>query len=87
MAIVAAIGAELSSGQGVLQQWGDEPTGIALTFVLVIAGSLVTALTGDKDASFGPFTPAVEKLNGRTAMLGWAALLVIEALRGGVALF
>jgi hypothetical protein len=80
----AALAAELSSGEGVLKQWGEEPTGIAVTFVLFAAGSLVPLLrgVGAADQKLGPFTPQAEMLNGRAAMLGFAALLAIEAVRG-----
>ena len=32
--------------------------------------------------AFGPFTPAAELLNGRAAMLGFGALLAVEADKG-----
>eukprot|EP00798_Chlamydomonas_sp_ICE-L_P023512 gene23512-biopygen18044 len=35
-----------------------------------------------KAESFGPFTPNAELLNGRAAMIGFAALLAFEATNG-----
>jgi len=62
---------------------------ITCAFAVFIAGSLVPMLAGGGAAaeSLGPFTPAAEKTNGRAAMIGFASLLVVEAVRGGVALF
>lgn len=87
LGFVAAVGAELSSGESVLKQWGSEPTLIALTFITFMAASLVPLTRGAKTEAFGPFTPAAEMLNGRAAMIGFAALLGAELVRGGVALF
>jgi hypothetical protein len=85
---VAALGAELSSGEPVLSQWASEPTGIAVAFLLVIAGSLVPFLQGDKNTkSIGPLTPSAEMNNGRAAMIGFASLLIAEFASSGKALF
>lgn len=66
-----------------LQQVAQEPTLIFLTFVLFSAASLIPLMSGSAtDEKFGPLTPAAEKLNGRAAMIGFAAMLVIEAVRG-----
>ncbi|KAG1662083.1 hypothetical protein FOA52_006890 [Chlamydomonas sp. UWO 241] len=85
---VAALGAELSSGEPVLSQWASEPTGIAVAFLLVIAGSLVPFLSGNKNTkAVGPLTPSAEMTNGRAAMIGFAALLIVEFASSGKALF
>lgn len=42
LGFVAALGAELASGESVLKQVSDEPTLITLTFILFIAASLVS---------------------------------------------
>lgn len=81
IAFVAALGAELSSGESVLRQFGESSTGVILTAVLFSAASLIPMLKGVKKEAFGPLTPAAEMTNGRAAMLGFASLLVIEALR------
>lgn len=82
LGFVAAVGAELASGKGVLSQIGQEPTLITLTFVLFAAASLVPLLKNDKEERFGIFTPKAELINGRAAMLGFASLLVVEAVKG-----
>lgn len=51
-----------------LRQWAEEPTGIAITFLVFMAASLVPASKGYKPETFGPFTPKAEILNGRAAM-------------------
>ena len=70
-----------------LRQLAAEPTGINLTFLLFIAASLIPAFQGKKAEAFGPFTPFAEIVNGRAAMIGFAALLATEAVNGGAALF
>jgi len=87
LAFVSALFAELSSGESVLKQWADEPTGVLLTFVLFSAASLIPMMNGANREAFGPFSPKAEELNGRAAMIGFAALLIVEGVRGGQALF
>jgi hypothetical protein len=82
LGFVAAVAAEFASDESVLTQWAAEPTGIAAAFVLFAAASFPPLLAGRKE-SLGPFTPAAEMLNGRAAMIGFAALLVIEGLKHG----
>lgn len=87
LAFVAAVAAELSSGESVLGQWADEPTGVFLTFITFSIATLIPMLTTTKREPFLFFTPNAEMLNGRAAMIGFAALLAVEATRGGAALF
>ena len=68
LGFVSAVAAEFASGESVLQQWADEPTGVACAFMLFVGGSLVTAFTSKRDQTLGPFTPAAELVNGRAAM-------------------
>lgn len=63
-----SLAALFRAGEGVLKQWSEEPTLIALTFVLFIAGSLVPMLRGAGEEKLGPFTAQAELLNGRAAM-------------------
>lgn len=83
LAFVAALGAELATGESVLKQFADEPTAIILTFITFAAASLIAIVNGaSKNESFGPFKAEAEMLNGRAAMIGFAALLIIEGIKG-----
>jgi hypothetical protein len=82
LAFVAAVGAELSSGDSVLRQYAEEPTGANFAAIAFITASLIPMLKNAKTEAFGPFTPAAEMLNGRAAMLGFASLLAIEVVSG-----
>lgn len=84
LGVVAALAAEFSSGESVWRQIADEPTGIVAVFGLIIAASFAPLLNNAKpeSESFGPFNAAAERLNGRAAMIGIAALLVIEWFKG-----
>ena len=66
---LAALGAELSSGEGVFMQLNDAPGPVLVTFTLIAAATFVPLLQGMKpDAKqAGPFTAAAEMLNGRAA--------------------
>jgi hypothetical protein len=67
----------------VLKQFSEEPTGIVAAFVIFMAASLVPLVqNGAREQSLGPFTPNAELINGRAAMLGFASLLIIEAVKG-----
>lgn len=79
---ISALGAELGSGESVLRQLSDEPTGIILTFILFSAASLIPLLNSTKREAFGPFTPEAETLNSRAAMIGFAIVLASELLTG-----
>ena len=82
LAFISAFFAEISSGESVLKQWGDEPTGVLLTFILFSAASLIPMINGANREAFGPFSPKAEELNGRAAMIGFAALLIVEGVKG-----
>ncbi|KAF5832722.1 carotene biosynthesis-related protein CBR, chloroplastic [Dunaliella salina] len=82
LGFVAALGAELSTGESVVTQLGDEPTLIALTFVLFSAASLIPAFARRQGDTVGPFTPQAEMTNGRFAMIGFAAMLIYEGVQG-----
>jgi hypothetical protein len=82
LAFVAAVGAELSTGESVLRQFGEAPVFVVLAGVLFTAASLIPMFNGAKRESFAIFSPSAEMANGRAAMLGFAALLVVEGVRG-----
>lgn len=81
LAFVAALGAELATGESVFQQLKDQPVLVVAGAVLFAWASLVPILlgrAGDYEKGVGPFTRAAEITNGRAAMIGFAALLIIE---------
>ena len=82
IAFVAALGAEISSGESVARQFGESSVGVVLTAVVFTAASLIPMLNGTKKESFGPFKPEAELSNGRAAMIGFAFLLIAEAVNG-----
>lgn len=82
LGFVAALFAELASGETVAQQFGEATVPIILAVVAFSAASLIPILKGAKAEAFGPLTPAAEMLNGRAAMIGLAALIGIEAVKG-----
>ena len=82
LGFVSAVGAELASGESVFAQFQGNEAGILFHFALFAAASIVPIMKSAKEESFGPFSPQAEMLNGRAAMIGFAALLLIEASKG-----
>lgn len=84
VAIVAAAFAEAYSKQHVpvLTQLTCEPGPIALFVGIIAAATFVPMIKNAGEKTSGPFTPSAEILNGRVAMLGFAGLLVNEAISG-----
>lgn len=82
LGFVAALGAELATGNTVTEQLAQDGALVFCTVVAISCASLIPLLLGKEIKGWGPFTPAAEMLNGRAAMIGLAALLVIEAVRG-----
>lgn len=83
LGFVAGVGAELATGQPILSQFGSHPVIVAGTFGLFIVASLIPLLSGaDRKQSVGPLTPRVELFNGQAAMLGFAAMIILESLNG-----
>jgi len=78
----SAVGSELASGETVGEQFASAPAIIILSIIAVTAGSVIQFTKNAKPQTVGPLTPAVEQLNGRAAMVGLAALLAIEAVKG-----
>ena len=60
LGFVAALGAELSSGESVVQQLSDAPGPILAVFFAFAVATLVPILKGaNLKESLGPFTPSV----------------------------
>jgi hypothetical protein len=87
LGFVAATGAEVYTGQPIIGQLAEQPIAVGIAFALFIAASLIPLLKRSKVEQAGPFTPSAELLNGRAAMLGFAALLVTEKLTGAAFVF
>jgi hypothetical protein len=83
LGVFAAIGAELATGQDFITQFQGATPIVLATWVLIAGASLVPVLKGaDPTAAFGPLTHTAEMANGRAAMLGLAALIIIELTKG-----
>jgi len=88
LGFTAAITAEVATGRSVWEQVTYSPVAtfaIAATFVAFIIATYIPATKGAKlsQEQNGIFTPIAEVTNGRWAMVGWVALLVTEAIKGG----
>jgi len=82
LAFVAALGAELSTGESVFAQFKDAPISIIGTFIVFSAASMIPIFKNAKREALGPLTPDAELANGRAAMLGFASLMLVEVFRG-----
>ena len=83
LGVFAAIGAELSTGESIFTQFENATPVVVATMALFSLASLVPILKGSsQEEAFGPFTPKAERLNGQAAMLGLAALILIELVKG-----
>ncbi|KAK3042212.1 hypothetical protein RJ639_001332 [Escallonia herrerae] len=83
---VAAIGAELASGEDVFQQLANSGIPAFLgTSIVLSAASLVPLFKGVSvgSKSDGFMTSNAELWNGRSAMLGLVALAFTEFVKGG----
>eukprot|EP01024_Parvocaulis_polyphysoides_P016897 TRINITY_DN17486_c0_g1_i4.p2 TRINITY_DN17486_c0_g1~~TRINITY_DN17486_c0_g1_i4.p2 ORF type:complete len:120 (+),score=24.61 TRINITY_DN17486_c0_g1_i4:2-361(+) len=83
LGIVSALAAEASSGSSIFTQIASAPIPIVVTSIAFIVASLIPIVKGTEEESVGPFSPQAELLNGRLAMIGMAALLIIETSKGG----
>jgi hypothetical protein len=82
LAFIAAFGGELGSGQTVWSQFASDPAIIIMTISMFSVATLIPLLVSTEREAFGPFTAEAETLNGRAAMIGFAALLAIEMFKG-----
>jgi hypothetical protein len=93
LGVVAAIAAELASGESVLKQVSDEPTGIVFAFGIFIAASFAPLLSNvlPSAESVGPFNAKVSddwlpvlrvpKMTMRSAMLHQHVCILHSPLR------
>jgi hypothetical protein len=89
LGFAAAAVSETVSHRSVWSQVVDAPDGnAALAYfaavLLITMASLFPKLMDDLNVdskSFGPFTPGLESLLGRIAMLGFSGLIVVEAVK------
>jgi len=88
----ACMHAEFFSEDSFLAQLGSAPLAIALTVAAITAATFIPGSKGvsvedakkDLPAEIaGFFTESTEKINGRAAMVGLAALLPLEVLKNG----
>ncbi|MEW5319979.1 MAG: hypothetical protein WDW38_011087 [Sanguina aurantia] len=83
LAVVTGLAAELASQESVYSQFRGALLPVLILTLAVSVGSIIPLVKGaDMRQAVGPFTPSAEKLNGRVAMVGLAALLVIEGVSG-----
>jgi len=93
---VAGLGAEIATGESFPQQFQEHWGALAgAAFVIAVASFMPKLQSYAVSANpawnkgqatgydFGPFKVASEQLNSRAAMVGIAAMLVIEGLKGG----
>ena len=74
---------EMESSETVLQQLMHPDPRLAGAGALVVWASMIPVLAGCRDEDFGWMSVRAEKLNGRVAMLAWAAVIGLEWWVGG----
>lgn len=83
--VVSQVVGRYENAQQVEHAWGTSDLTFGAIIALVTLGSLAPRLLQNEQVdsrSFGPFTPSREKLLGRTAMLGFLGLIIVERLKG-----
>jgi hypothetical protein len=78
VAFAASAAAEVEGGGSVLVQAQTASTGVAALCAVITLASLVPICAGVKRQGPGPFTTDAELVNGRLAMLAFAAQLGLE---------
>jgi hypothetical protein len=82
IAFVAGAYAEAYTGKPILAQLACEPGLVALFVAAMTAATFAPLLQGEDSRESGPFKRNAEMINGRAAMLGFAALLLVESNTG-----
>merc|ERR1712086_501460 len=91
---VAGLGAELSTHQSLLTQAQQHPMALPFACFFITAASFIPAIKANNQSTSNPesvqdqgvFNVDAERMNGRVAMLGMAAFLATEAMKGGAPL-
>jgi len=85
LGVTSALAAELATGVGLKQQLAEAPLSILAAFIIIGIASSIPVLKGytRKEPFANAFwSPKAENWNGRLAMVGFASLLLTEALTG-----
>jgi len=78
----------LRQRSSVAEQFSLAPAAVVATAAVFIVASLIPLFKDAGEAkAIGPFNPEAELTNARAAMIGFAALVILEATRGGSPLF
>jgi hypothetical protein len=83
LAFVFAVRQEALTGSPALEQLQQPSWLVAALMGAIVYATMVPVLRGVKEEDFFMFTVRAEKINGRAAMLGFAALLILEWQAGG----
>ncbi|KAK9829414.1 hypothetical protein WJX72_005719 [[Myrmecia] bisecta] len=86
LGVTAALAAEFfGTHDGIKQQIAAEPVGVLAAFVIISLASYIPVFRGytrKEPFENGIFTAKAENWNGRLAMVGFAGILITEALSG-----
>ena len=83
LGIVAAVGCELFTHQSVAEQFAEHSNFVLGLAAAITLASFAPVLRGaSADEAFGPLTPRAERFNSEAAILGFVALLILEAAKG-----
>jgi hypothetical protein len=85
LGVVTGLVFEFTTGLGLRQQFADHPLTVLGSFVLIALASYVPITRGytrKEPFENGIWTAKSENWNGRTAMLGFTAMIITEALAG-----
>lgn len=82
IALPIAAALEASSSKPTIELMVNSPIQFASVVALFSIASLIPIFKGVESEALGFMSPKAEMINGRTAMIGFAALLLIEANAG-----
>jgi hypothetical protein len=87
LGVVAALVAEIKTGRNVFEQWNAAPLPIILTFITFTVATAVPVFRGQPRYGNGVFTPDLELVLGRTAMVGFFGLVLTSFYKGSALWF